>query len=471
MFNPKSQRGQALVLIALAAVGLFAFAALAIDGGMVFSDKRHAQNAADTSALSAALAKVRGQNLITAAMDRAASNGFTNDGVRSVVQVYNPPISGPYTGNNEYIQVVITSNVRTTFARIIGRRTVTNVVEAVARATVGSSGTAGYGAGYGLTTLKQNGTGMSFTGSGNRTIEGALGNNAGFDAPGSGTFNVTGGVQVSGFFDNSGSGEWNVGGNVWVNGFDNSGSGDWSVGGSFFSDDDFSTTGSGDLTAAGGITVVGTAYPPGGSGDVSPWPPASGSYTTPPVITDPFATVLFPPANPGSCTAVSFGGSSNATINPGCYTSITRSGSGDLTLNPGVYYITGNINQGGSGDITAHGVLLYMENGSFDMNGSGSLNISPMTSGPYAGLTIYMDRDNTSMLRITGSGGSLFSGTIYAPSSNVILKGSGGTFVVDSQIICSTSELTGSGDLNLKYDPSHNFQPIPATTPLIQLTQ
>ena len=54
------EHGQALVVIAIAAVALFGFAALAIDGSMVFSDRRHAQNAADTAALDAALAKTRG---------------------------------------------------------------------------------------------------------------------------------------------------------------------------------------------------------------------------------------------------------------------------------------------------------------------------------------------------------------------------------------------------------------------------
>ena len=47
------ERGQALVIIALAAVVLFGFAALSIDGSRVFSDRRHAQNAADTSVLDA----------------------------------------------------------------------------------------------------------------------------------------------------------------------------------------------------------------------------------------------------------------------------------------------------------------------------------------------------------------------------------------------------------------------------------
>ncbi len=59
MYHKKSEKGQALVIIALAAVGLFAFTALAIDGSRVFSDRRHAQNAADTAVLAAALAKIR----------------------------------------------------------------------------------------------------------------------------------------------------------------------------------------------------------------------------------------------------------------------------------------------------------------------------------------------------------------------------------------------------------------------------
>src|ERR1043166_5008772 len=52
------ERGQALVLIALAAIGLFAIAGLAIDGSAKYSDRRHAQNAADTAALAGAYAKI-----------------------------------------------------------------------------------------------------------------------------------------------------------------------------------------------------------------------------------------------------------------------------------------------------------------------------------------------------------------------------------------------------------------------------
>src|ERR1044071_3739143 len=57
LFFP-TERGQALILIAFAAIGLFAIAGLAIDGTAKYSDRRHAQNAADTAALAGAFAKI-----------------------------------------------------------------------------------------------------------------------------------------------------------------------------------------------------------------------------------------------------------------------------------------------------------------------------------------------------------------------------------------------------------------------------
>src|SRR5689334_19414413 len=117
---PSSQRGQALVMIALAAIGLFAFAALAIDGSAVFSDRRHAQNAADTGVLQAALTKIRGGDWERAGLNRAKSNGYDDNGISNDVLFYNPPISGPYLGDDQYIQVKIRSDVKLFFARVIG---------------------------------------------------------------------------------------------------------------------------------------------------------------------------------------------------------------------------------------------------------------------------------------------------------------------------------------------------------------
>ena len=52
--NMKYQHGQAIVLIVVGIVGLIGMTALAIDGGNAYSDRRHAQNAADTAAFAAA---------------------------------------------------------------------------------------------------------------------------------------------------------------------------------------------------------------------------------------------------------------------------------------------------------------------------------------------------------------------------------------------------------------------------------
>ena len=50
----KSESGQVIVILALALVGLLGFSALAIDGSMVFADRRFSQSGADAAALAGA---------------------------------------------------------------------------------------------------------------------------------------------------------------------------------------------------------------------------------------------------------------------------------------------------------------------------------------------------------------------------------------------------------------------------------
>ena len=56
----RHERGQVLVIAVLALVGLIGITGLAIDGSAAYTDRRRAQNAADSAALAAALAHVRG---------------------------------------------------------------------------------------------------------------------------------------------------------------------------------------------------------------------------------------------------------------------------------------------------------------------------------------------------------------------------------------------------------------------------
>jgi hypothetical protein len=125
------EKGQALILIALAAVGLFGFAALAIDGSAAFSDRRNAQNAADSAVLAASLSKIRGGDWVGTGLELAESNGYQNDGQSNIVHIHCPPENGQYTGNQEYLEVIIESTVPTTLARVLGVDTIHNRVEAV----------------------------------------------------------------------------------------------------------------------------------------------------------------------------------------------------------------------------------------------------------------------------------------------------------------------------------------------------
>jgi hypothetical protein len=119
--NLSSQRGQALILIALAAIGLFGIAGLAIDGSAKFSDRRHAQNAADSAALAGALAMARSDpQWELEALNRALENGYDDNHLSNEVEVYNPPITGIYADCsdvhfdcNDYVEVLITSHVNT----------------------------------------------------------------------------------------------------------------------------------------------------------------------------------------------------------------------------------------------------------------------------------------------------------------------------------------------------------------------
>jgi hypothetical protein len=355
--------------------------------------------------------------------------------------------ANPYVGNNEYLQVIIHSSIDTYFAPVIGIDKTSSCVEANARVTTGTYGF--FGGGNGIMTLSQTGTGISWTGSAPANITGGIATNAGFSSTGSGNFTVTDGVRVNGNFSLTGSGDWNVANGVSIN-------------------NNFSHTGSSDfIVTSGGFQIGGTASWVG-SGTKSPWPPTLLSTPRPP-DPDPLAAYVDPPANPGGCVAANYVGSTNITINPGCYTDISMVGSGNLTLNSGIYYVTGNISMTGSGKFTALGVMIYMQSGGISLTGSGGFNISPMTSGSYQGLTIYLDRNNTSNVSMTGSGSTSSSGTFYAPVSNITMTGSGGTTVIDSQIVCAHITLTGSGGIDLQYNGAHNYQ-IPSP-PTIELTR
>jgi Flp pilus assembly protein TadG len=132
MFSKKSERGQAIILIVFALIGLVGMTGLTVDGGMAYGDRRRAQNAADSAAFAAALANSKNEDIEDAAKSIAGVNGYNNDGLQNevmVTSVESPSGTCPYDfAGNRDITVEIISHAETYFAPIVGIKSITNRV-------------------------------------------------------------------------------------------------------------------------------------------------------------------------------------------------------------------------------------------------------------------------------------------------------------------------------------------------------
>jgi Flp pilus assembly protein TadG len=106
--NLREQEGAVIVLFALMLPVFIGGVGLAIDGGAMYEQNRRMQTAADAAALAGAH-EVRLQHAGTyeaAALDSAELNGFLRNNVTGI-DVRNPPTTGTYKGNTEYVEVVV----------------------------------------------------------------------------------------------------------------------------------------------------------------------------------------------------------------------------------------------------------------------------------------------------------------------------------------------------------------------------
>lgn len=123
-----------MVLIALSAILLLAMSGLAIDGGILLSDRRHAQNAADSAAMAGAFAILQGDDPVAAAYARAADNDYDDNGTTNWVTVEHPPSSGPYEDDPNHVYVKIDSKVDAVFSHLVFDGPLMNTVTAIGRA-------------------------------------------------------------------------------------------------------------------------------------------------------------------------------------------------------------------------------------------------------------------------------------------------------------------------------------------------
>ncbi|HEV2616975.1 MAG TPA: pilus assembly protein TadG-related protein [Candidatus Acidoferrales bacterium] len=415
----KREAGQALVFTAVGLVVLMGFAGLAIDMGVMRYEKRLQQTAADAAAIAGANNLPYG-GVTVGAQDAAATDGFADTGASCstgcpnpgsvgyvTVTVNNPPLSGPHATKAGYVEVLVTDIHPTYFMRVLGVNT--QAITARAVATDISGGT---------------GSGCLYTlGPPNSSIEGVSIN-------GSAILNAT----TCGIVDNG----------------------------------DFNTKGNKLIVNADTFGIAGGPNQSGPGGTVTCTAPGPCPALNMPAATDPLAGTPSPCTQGYSCTggtALSVP-SSGGTIDPGTYSSITITG-GTVTFNPGVYVITGSPGGGGcpsdclvipgNSTISGSGVMFYFTNdATIDMTGTPTINLSPPTSGTYAGMLMYQDPADTSNTapngpRLGGDTGSSFTGALYFPSDNLTFFGNNTSFSV-GMVVTDSFSLSGNPTVNLTGD-------------------
>jgi hypothetical protein len=110
-----------------------------------------------------------------------------------------------------------------------------------------------------------------------------------------------------------------------------------------------------------------------------------------------------------------------------------------------------------------------MNSGGIKWNGNGGLHLTAPTSGPFAGLLIFLPMSNNSEIRINGTNDQVLTGTILAPASPIVMLGTAGTEAFHSQIIGYTVEFGGTFDGTVQYDDENNYDAM--VPPQIELTQ
>lgn len=164
----------------------------------------------------------------------------------------------------------------------------------------------------------------------------------------------------------------------------------------------------------------------------------------PPAL-DPYAHLTPPPQPPG-CQNVP-GGVQLRTISPGHYCNGMNL-QGNVHLEPGVYYVSGGtFRTNGASNVTGSGVTIYMTgDADVQMNGNAFVDLSAPTSGDYAGVLFWADKNNhTDTAAIfNGTASSSLKGALYLPNQTVDMNGDFGGSAGCMRIISRFVDISGN---------------------------
>lgn len=116
----RDRRGAVLATTAVAMPVMMGFAAIGVEVGLWYADRRDLQTAADAAALSGAFERVRGNpaGLQDAARREARRNGFNIGAPANQIAVNNPPLAGSMAGEGNAVEVVLVRQHEVLFASL-----------------------------------------------------------------------------------------------------------------------------------------------------------------------------------------------------------------------------------------------------------------------------------------------------------------------------------------------------------------
>jgi Flp pilus assembly protein TadG len=408
----RRQRGQTIVISALAFLLLIAAVGLAIDFGGATNVRRNDQNAADAAALAAAVVINQGQDLPTAS-DRA-NTATTKSAVpaTALTMQYLKGDGSPATTGAQVkkIRATVSETWGTYFIRLVGFPTIN--ISALAEVSIPKP--------CALCLL---------------------------DPGASPALNLSanGGINVSG-------------GDVQVNSSANPA---------------VVLSASGSINAPGTNVVgsvsqqsSGTINPAASTGVVPvPDPLAALPYPSGPLpnngrvdVGDANRTI-----NPGLYTQWALGGAGNLYLNPGTYVITGPAGESVSVSSAGGIRGTGVTLFFTCANFPAQSCTCPggAPGSNLKISSDGGLQISAPTSGTYAGVAIFFDRCNTGAIELSANGSTPVTGAIYAKSSALLLTANGNMGLA-GLVVVGTATLSGNGGINLAYNPSDPAQRVGA---------
>ena len=413
----RSEKGQAMILIVFSIIGLIGMTALAIDGGNAYVDSRRAETAASAAALTAATTRIEGGNWRAAALLTASDNGYNNDGITNTVELNTPPIiSEDYGGNPEYIEVIITSHLKTYFGSVIGIPEITSTSRVVSQSKPAILGELFDG--YALVSLAPHSRCDS---------------RISFWVHSEATINLEGG----GLFVNSDNPEC---------AFISFGSGSVRV------------RDTSPISVVGGAQVQKPKL-------ITPFPMQTG---VPPIPYPP--SIKLPNIDCGEKIAT-VDKETGSTMTSGSWDEDVFPPEGVTSLNGGIYCINGDFIVNAGQQLTGSNVLFVIDSGRVGISGNANVKFSAPTGGNYQGLLFYVPIDNHNIVALNGSDDSNYRGTIFAPGADVRINGldSNGGAAYHSQIIGYYVEVDGTDDIYIKYKDEQNYDAL--TMPEVLLIQ